>query len=72
MDYTKLNQHTGWKPANSFAEGLERTVRWYLENEKWLEAVAGRDFQTYYRAMYTEGETEYDTIQPSARAGEIL
>lgn len=53
MDYTKLNRHTGWKPSHSFAEGLERTVRWYLENKKWLETTAGRDFQVYYKTMYT-------------------
>jgi len=53
MDYTKLNRHTGWKPAHSFMEGLERTVRWYLGNEAWLDAVAGRDFQAYCNTMYT-------------------
>ena len=53
MDYTKLNRHTGWKPLHSFEEGLRRTVQWYLENKKWLKATAGREFQTYYKAMYT-------------------
>lgn len=52
MDYTKLNQHTGWKPLYSFAEGLERTVRWYLENKEWLNSTAGRDFQAYCKTMY--------------------
>ncbi len=53
MDYTKLNRHTGWKPAHSFMEGMERTVQWYLVNEAWLDAVAGRDFQAYCNTMYT-------------------
>lgn len=53
MDYTKLNRHTGWKPAHSFMEGMERTVQWYLGNEAWLDAVAGRDFQAYCNTMYT-------------------
>ena len=52
MDYTKLNQHTGWKPLYSFVEGLERTVRWYLENKEWLNSTAGRDFQAYCKTMY--------------------
>lgn len=53
MDYTKLNQHTGWRPLYSFTEGLRRTVQWYLENERWLDSAAGRDFQAYYKTMYT-------------------
>ena len=53
MDYTKLHQHTGWKPHCSFEEGLERTVQWYLANETWLNDTADRDFQTYCKTMYT-------------------
>lgn len=53
VDYTKLNQHTRWKPSYSFTEGIQRTVEWYLANEKWLDTVAGRDFQAYCKTMYT-------------------
>ncbi len=53
MDYKKLYQHTGWKPSHSFEKGLQRTVQWYLANEKWLRDAAGRDFQEYYKTMYT-------------------
>ncbi len=53
MDYTKLRGHTGWSPLYSFEKGLERTVQWYLANERWLETAADQEFQTYCKMMYT-------------------
>ena len=58
MDYTKLHAHTGWTPSYSFSAGLERTVQWYLQNEKWLRATAGQEFQAYCKTMYIEEETK--------------
>ena len=52
MNHSKLTAHTGWKPAHSFASGLEHTVQWYLENEMWLDRAAGREFRDYCKMMY--------------------
>ena len=52
IDATKINKELGWKPSVTFEEGLEITVDWYLENEKWLDNVTSGDYQKYYDKMY--------------------
>ena len=42
----------GWAPSLQFEEGIEKTVDWYLENEKWLNNVVSGDYQKYYEDMY--------------------
>jgi dTDP-glucose 4,6-dehydratase len=44
----------GWEPSLQFAEGLEKTVDWYLANEKWLNDVTSGDYQKYYEKNYTD------------------
>ncbi|MEO9870186.1 dTDP-glucose 4,6-dehydratase [Ekhidna sp.] len=53
IDASKLNSELGWKPSLQFAEGLEKTVDWYFENEKWLNDVTSGDYQKYYEEYYT-------------------
>ena len=52
IDATKLKNELGWEPSLQFAEGLERTVDWYLTNEEWLENVTSGAYQKYYEGMY--------------------
>ena len=52
IDSTKLQRELGWEPSLQFEEGIERTVRWYLDNEEWLENVTSGDYQDYYDKMY--------------------
>jgi dTDP-glucose 4,6-dehydratase len=52
IDPGKLISETGWHPTVEFAEGLEKTVDWYMENEKWLEHVTSGAYLTYYEKMY--------------------
>lgn len=52
IDSTKLQKKLGWEPSLQFEEGIEKTVRWYLNNEKWLENVTSVDYQKYYEKMY--------------------
>lgn len=52
IDATKLKNDLGWLPSLQFAEGLERTVDWYLANETWLENVTSGAYQYYYEEMY--------------------
>lgn len=52
IDSTKLHQELGWEPSLQFEEGIERTVKWYLENQEWLDNVTSGDYQKYYEKMY--------------------
>lgn len=52
IDATKINSELGWKPSVDFAEGLSKTIDWYLENEEWLENVTSGEYQKYYEQMY--------------------
>jgi len=54
IDATKIKTELGWKPSVSFEEGIEKTIDWYLENEKWLSRVASGDYQKYYQSMYAD------------------
>jgi dTDP-glucose 4,6-dehydratase len=52
IDATKLKNELGWEPSITFEEGLEKTVDWYLENEKWLKDVTSGHYQDYYNEQY--------------------
>ena len=53
IDSTKLKQELGWEPSLQFEEGIEKTVRWYLDNRAWMENITSGDYQRYYDDMYT-------------------
>ncbi len=53
IDSSKLQNELGWAPIPEFAEGLEKTVDWYLSNSKWLERVISGDYEKYYDKMYS-------------------
>ena len=52
IDSTKLKRELGWEPSLQFEEGIEKTVKWYLENEAWMENVTSGEYQRYYEEMY--------------------
>ena len=52
IDSSKLQKELGWSPIPEFAEGLEKTVDWYLANTKWLERILSGDYSRYYDLMY--------------------
>ena len=52
IDSTKLQRELGWEPSLQFEEGIEKTVRWYLENQAWMDNVTSGDYQKYYDDMY--------------------
>jgi len=54
IDATKLKNELGWEPSVSFEEGIEKTVRWYLDHQDWLDSVTSGEYQNYYRKMYGE------------------
>ena len=54
IDSTKLKNELGWEPSLQFEEGIEKTVRWYLENQDWMDNVTSGDYQRYYEQMYKD------------------
>jgi len=54
IDSSKLQNELGWAPIPEFAEGLEKTVEWYLTNEKWLDRVLSGAYGKYYDLMYSD------------------
>jgi len=53
IDSSKLQNELGWSPIPEFADCLEKTVEWYITNEKWLERVLSGDYGKYYTLMYS-------------------
>jgi dTDP-glucose 4,6-dehydratase len=54
IDSSKLQRELGWKPSLQFEEGLEKTVDWYLVNEKWLNNVVSGAYEKYYDTQYVK------------------
>ena len=52
IDSSKLKNELGWTPSLQFEEGIEKTVRWYLDNQEWLDNVTSGAYQEYYKKMY--------------------
>ena len=52
IDSTKLQKELGWEPSLQFEEGIEKTVRWYLDNQQWLDNITSGDYEKYYEEMY--------------------
>ena len=54
IDSTKLKEELGWEPSLQFEEGIEKTVRWYLDNEEWMDNITSGEYEKYYEQMYTQ------------------
>ena len=52
IDPTKIHNELGWLPETSFDVGIDRTIRWYLDNRAWWEEILAGDYQNYYEKMY--------------------
>lgn len=52
IDSTKLQKKLGWEPSLQFEEGIEKTVRWYLDNQEWLDNITSGEYLSYYKEMY--------------------
>ena len=53
IDSRKLQKVLGWEPSLQFEEGIDETVKWYLENQEWMDNVTSGDYQKYYDNMYS-------------------
>ena len=58
IDSRKLQRELGWEPSLQFEEGIEKTVKWYLENEEWLNLITSGEYEKYYERMYSKKEAE--------------
>lgn len=54
IDSSKIQRELGWKPSLQFEQGLEKTVDWYLANQKWLNDVTSGEYQKYYEGQYVK------------------
>lgn len=52
IDPEKITRELGWTPETRFEDGIVKTIRWYLENQEWVEEVTSGDYQKYYDRMY--------------------
>ena len=52
IDPTKIKNELGWYPETDFDSGIEKTVRWYLENREWWEKIKSGEYTEYYEKMY--------------------
>ena len=52
IDSTKLQKELGWEPSLQFEEGIEKTVRWYLNNQEWMDNITSGEYEKYYQDMY--------------------
>ena len=52
IDSSKIKNELGWKPSLQFEEGIENTVKWYLENKEWMKNVTSGEYKNYYNKMY--------------------
>ena len=52
IDSRKLQRELGWEPSLQFEEGIEKTVKWYLDHQEWMDQVTSGDYMKYYDDMY--------------------
>ena len=52
VDSSKIKKELGWEPSLQFDEGIEKTVKWYLDNKEWMDNVTSGDYKDYYKKMY--------------------
>ena len=52
IDPTKIHNELGWLPETKFADGIQKTIRWYLDNRSWWEEIISGEYRNYYEKMY--------------------
>ena len=52
IDSRKLQRELGWEPSLQFEEGIEKTVRWYLDHQEWMDRITSGEYEKYYEEMY--------------------
>lgn len=52
IDPTKIHRELGWLPETKFADGIQKTIKWYLKHEDWWQPIISGEYQHYYEKMY--------------------
>lgn len=52
IDPAKIHKELGWLPETKFADGIKKTIRWYLNNKSWWQNIVNGAYQNYYKKMY--------------------
>ena len=52
IDPTKIHEKLGWLPETKFADGIKKTIQWYLDHEDWWQPIISGEYQQYYQKMY--------------------
>lgn len=52
IDNTKITTELGWEPSYTFEQGMEETIKWYLDNRDWWEKIRSGEYMEYYKRMY--------------------
>lgn len=52
IDPTKIHEELGWLPETKFADGIQKTIQWYLQHEDWWQPIISGEYQQYYKKMY--------------------
>ena len=55
IDASKIQNQLGWQPRHQIGEGLEKTMRWYLDHQEWVEQVTSGAYRDYYKHHYGTG-----------------
>ena len=56
IDPAKIHQELGWLPETKFADGIKKTIHWYLTHEKWWQEIISGEYQNYYHKMYEDNK----------------
>ena len=54
IDPAKIHNELGWLPETNFSDGIEMTIKWYLNNKKWWQDIISGDYRNYYDRMYSK------------------
>ncbi len=52
IDPTKIHSELGWLPETKFEDGIQKTIKWYLDNKDWWEPIVSGEYKNYYDKMY--------------------
>ncbi|MFQ9389389.1 MAG: hypothetical protein ACLR1V_11935 [Coprococcus sp.] len=55
IDPTKIHNELGWLPETKFADGIKKTIQWYLDNKEWWETIISGEYQNYYEKCTETG-----------------
>ncbi|MBL8954683.1 MAG: GDP-mannose 4,6-dehydratase, partial [Myxococcaceae bacterium] len=54
IDPSKTRRELGWAPAHTFEQGLDETVKWYLDHRTWWERVTSGAYRAYFDTQYKQ------------------